>query len=501
MFAQKLLVLLMSNVVKIPIFFVSTILVARLLGPERLGVIAYVQAIVALLMIANDLSLNHTHVKRVSEGKDFVGCLRTYLTLKGATTVLTLVIFGIFVLLTTTGVFDVIQPEERSVFFVLFAAVLMNQSLNQLMITTFQAYQNVSIIAFVDGVSLIVFAISGVAILFWTDNLFYYSLTFIFKETVLFTLLLWFFWKTFRHQLTTFFQSRALFVGNYIRYALPQVVLIPLGLLNTHFDKVLIRTFLSTTQVGLYAASQRLSVITQFSKLFASLFLPELSRAHGAGELHTFSSKVVRAEKYLGLLFFSFALPLILFAPEVIFYTVGSAFADATPLLQVFLVYAVFDILVSPHRSVLYAAEKNRLNTLTALGGLVVFLSLSVLFIPESFLGVPGLGLGAMGIVLAQLIKTFGIFLLYKFFSWRFFQVTFSVDFVFYLAVALFVVVLDQSILEWGFFRRLLIDATCYVILIVLLRLLTRGDLHALKQILRPGSVREVVKQEFQVLD
>ncbi len=500
MFSQKLFLLLMSNVVKIPLFFVSTIFVARLLGPDRLGMITYLQAIVALLMIVNDLSLNHTHVKRVSEGKDFVGCVRTYLTLKGATTVLTLVIFGCFFLLSTTGVVQVIPPGERSLFLVLFVAVLINQSVSQLMITTFQAYQNVSVNAFVDGISQLVFAISGVLVLFFSGNLFWYSLTFLLKEVVLCGLLSYFFWKTFHHKLAPFFQSRALFLGNYVRYALPQMVLIPLGLVNTHFDKILIRSFLSVTQVGLYAASQRLSVITQFSKLFASLFLPELSRTHGAGKFQAFSYKVVRAEKYLSLLFFSLALPLILFAREVIHSTVGPAFAQAAPLLQVFLVYAVFDILVSPHRSVLYAAEKNRLNTLTALGGLVVFVSLSVFFIPDSFLGLPGLGLGAIGIILAQLVKTFGIFLLYKLFSHRHFHISFSFDFLFYLAVALFVMTVDQSLITWGYGWRILVDTTSYLGLLSALRLLTWEDVRLLRQTLRARSLREAIKQEFQVI-
>lgn len=498
MFGQKLTLLLLSNGFKIPLFLVSTILVARILGPERLGTIVYLQAIVALLMIVNDLSINHTHIKRVSEGKDFSGCLRTYLLLKGITTIFTLSLFALFIFLSMLGVIHVVEQKYFLIFIILTLSVIINQSANQIMLTTFQARQKVSILALVETVSLLFFSIVGVIILLLTNDLLLYSFTFLLKECLLFILLLFFFVKTFRHELLLFFRGRTFFIRNYLRYALPQMFLIPIGLLNAHFDKVLIRYFLSTYQVGLYAASQRLSIVTQFSKLFASLFFPELSRDYGGGQMVTFVQKVTQAEKYLCLFFFSLSLPLVLFSHDIILYSVGPDFTSATPLFQVFLIYAVFDILVSPHRSVLYASEKNNFNTFTAMGGLFVFLALSVLFVPKSFFGLPGLHLGAIGIILAQLIKTFIIFILYKFFSWRFFRIPFSWTFIPYMGLFALAIAVDQLIIHYGLILRIVIDLSSYLGLLALFKLMTRQDIRYILQKTHLKSVGSFVKDEFR---
>ncbi|MBI4256901.1 oligosaccharide flippase family protein [Candidatus Uhrbacteria bacterium] len=497
MLSQRLMLLFAGSALKVPVHIVLLLVVARLLGPERLGQIVYLQAVVAMLTIASDLSLGHTHVKRVSEGKDLGSCLRTYGFLKSVLGGITMLGLGGFFFLHQSGTLQIVEAPLLPIFVALAAAVFFNQFFNQLFLATFQAHQRVATMAMVETITLVIFAVSGIAVLLATNDLFFYSLTFLLREVVLFCLLVPLFIRAFGKDVWRALHERSTLVGSYLRYTSPQSFLVPLGLLNLHVDKLIVKALTSVYEVGLYAAAQRLSIIEHLSKVFASVFFPELSRDFGEGDMAAFSRKVLRAERFLWFVASCVCLPLFVFPQEAIVLTVGVQYAGAELLLPLFLVYSLLSIVTTPYRTVLYASEKNTLNTLTAVGGLVVFVGLSIWLVPQSLFGIQGLGLGAVGIILAQLIKTGLIFLFYKFLSWKFFSIRFSVGWVGYLGIFAGFAMLGTEFTSLSIITRFVLGVSVFGVVVWVLRLVTHEDLKNLRTAFRSKRLYASIREEF----
>ena len=79
--------------------FVSLFFVARLMGAEALGLVAFATSYIALFQNFSDLGYGTAHIKRVSEGKDLGICNGTYFTVKIILTILmcTIVVLSIVI--------------------------------------------------------------------------------------------------------------------------------------------------------------------------------------------------------------------------------------------------------------------------------------------------------------------------------------------------------------------------------------------------------------------
>ena len=92
MIARKVSLAFFSNVVTTGLGYISLFFVARYMGPEALGIIAFSLAYIGIFRSFSDLGFGSAHVKRVSEGKDLGVCNGTYFSAKMLLTVVMAII-------------------------------------------------------------------------------------------------------------------------------------------------------------------------------------------------------------------------------------------------------------------------------------------------------------------------------------------------------------------------------------------------------------------------
>ena len=82
MLGQKLLLGVYSQIFIRILQMLVTIIVARVVGPEVMGTIAFGLAFVTLFSFTSDLGLGAAHMKLISQGEDENECIGTFLRLK-----------------------------------------------------------------------------------------------------------------------------------------------------------------------------------------------------------------------------------------------------------------------------------------------------------------------------------------------------------------------------------------------------------------------------------
>ena len=73
--------------------------VARIVGPNVLGIVAFGLAFVSMFLFISDLGLSSAHMKLISEGQDEANCIATFARLK-------LILTGLFILVVLSVFFS-----------------------------------------------------------------------------------------------------------------------------------------------------------------------------------------------------------------------------------------------------------------------------------------------------------------------------------------------------------------------------------------------------------
>ena len=82
MLAQKLVLSYASKIAVQFIQMAAMFVVARIVGPNVLGTVAFGLAFVSMFLFVSDLGLSSAHMKLISEGQDEAKCIGTFGRLK-----------------------------------------------------------------------------------------------------------------------------------------------------------------------------------------------------------------------------------------------------------------------------------------------------------------------------------------------------------------------------------------------------------------------------------
>ncbi|MCX6165087.1 MAG: oligosaccharide flippase family protein [Ignavibacteriae bacterium] len=96
MIAQKLILSYYTRIAIQVLQMLGMLIVARILGPNVLGTIAFGLAFVSMFLFVSDLGLSSAHIKLVSEGQDEARCNGTFIRLKSLLVVLYVVVVVAF---------------------------------------------------------------------------------------------------------------------------------------------------------------------------------------------------------------------------------------------------------------------------------------------------------------------------------------------------------------------------------------------------------------------
>ena len=126
------------NIVQQAISVVSGIFVARIVGPDVLGLLAYASAFTGLFTAFSDFGLGTAHIKRLAEGRDLgEGMTVAWLSRGLSLLIMTTVVLGVY---WSHPPDSLVSGDGRVVFYLALVTLIVTQ-LTQVPWTTFTAFR------------------------------------------------------------------------------------------------------------------------------------------------------------------------------------------------------------------------------------------------------------------------------------------------------------------------------------------------------------------------
>lgn len=477
--------------------FVASVLVARVMGPTVVGIIAFAYAFVGMFEFLFDMGTGTAHIKRISEGRDYSRCLGAYAILKG---ILSCVALGV-VLAAYTFVYQYREgfqdQVQKTVIFIILGSVIVDQVF-MFYFNTFKAQLKFGKSQIIKSVKDIADALLIIAVVIFWRNIYALAVVHLLSEIIGagmgFSLLKN---KRIRKPDTSLLKS-------YVKFSIPMFAITVGWTVYQNIDKVMIRSFWPAADVGMYHVGYRICAFALLlgTSLNAILF-PTVSKLHGEGNILSIGEVLYKAERFTALLITPFALICAAFARPIILNVWGEAYLPVIPILRVLAVFTVLACMGYPLSAGIMGIGRIWAYFWLFMINLVVLVSSNLVFIPESVFGIKTFGLGALGAAWGTLVAIFLGYILRKFLLSRYIKINLSSRV--YIAPligclvggALWMVTrLEISLLESLYLLPIALAA--YFSLALLFRAMTVEDMRLIIRILKPSSTKNYLSDEFQ---
>jgi len=405
--AQKVAFSTGLNVIQQIIIAISSILVARWVGPDVLGLLAYATAYVGLFVAIADFGTGTAHVKRISEGRDHGQCMGTMWFLRVFFILLTVMVVCTVKAITHNSSF--ITSEGRWVFYLAVTTFVFTQ-LAQVPWATFVAHQNVlhkdmppTVIQ--GGMSLVRLAVAAI-------GLGAVGLAFVDMTTSI--LLLFVYIWLLRSVPVARPDKDSL--KSYLSFGAPVFLCSIFTGVGDKIDRILLQSMGGLAAVGQYSAGMRLGSVLQFlSQAVATLLFPSLSRAYANGNPGEAFDLCSRAERYLGLVLFPAMLGIVGVSRALTLLLLGQKYADTGSVFAFGTVAMIFLALTQPYRQIFGGAEK--MKAMVVLNCIFLVIQVASLFFFLKYFHVASFGLvgAASRAALATAVSSFMGALLWRF--------------------------------------------------------------------------------------
>ncbi|MGB9696403.1 MAG: oligosaccharide flippase family protein [Ignavibacteria bacterium] len=397
MLAQKLILSYFSKILIQLLQMVAMFIVARIVGPSVLGVVAFGLAFVSMFNIVADLGLSSAHIKLISEGQDESKCIGTFTRLKILLTIIyVLVTLSFF--LTQKYVFNV-QFDSKDQEIVIYIYLVIN-TISQLfyianstfagkteqakqdlpnIIQTF-AYQILRIVVVLLGFRAIGLSVSNLIAVILVIPIYVY----LFKG----------------YKIGKFDKSLA---KRYMNISLPVIVILISQTIVFNTDRVILQYLTNSEEVGYYAAGFSLS---QFIRLIESsaglLFFPLFSSHITNSEYERMNQSVKKYEKFN----FAFVLPLVavvsICSDLVVRVTLGQKFINTIPVLGIITISMYVSVINLPYINMITGKGLFRLSAGLYVMSVFFFILSAFIFVSPITLNLRGVGI-ALSLLMSNL--------------------------------------------------------------------------------------------------
>lgn len=375
-----------SKVITLILSFVTTLIVARVLGPEKFGVLNYTISIVGIFAIIANLGVDNIVYKEITKNKE------SREQILGSSIILKLLTGLIAILLLSVSLFFLNETTYIKFLILLLSISFLTQPFT-LLSYDFLKDKESFYVSIAQTVTSFVSSIFKIVITIVTGNLFYFLIILI-MENILIGAIYTFQIKKFKNRSITLKPTRKMIL-QITALSLPLVFYNAFDQIYSRIDQVMLRSYVDTKAVGLYSAAVRLTEVWYIipNILITSLF-PAL--IHSAPTQNEYRKRIKIFTT--ALLSFGLIISTITFflGKYIILILYGAEFIDTTPLLSVY----IFS-LIGSFLSILIFQDlfiNNKYKTLILIPGLIAVLNvvLNVILIPQK---------GSLGAALATVIS------------------------------------------------------------------------------------------------
>jgi O-antigen/teichoic acid export membrane protein len=358
--------------------FLTTILIARRLGPDALGILGFSMGLVGVLTALLVPGFAQAHQKRVAEGGDLGRCVGTMATLQvliqGAAFVIVLAAARWGSLVIPAGV------PLSVVLFVLGAQLLTNLAASLSIAFVGREWAVAHGATQVAGKGLR-FAATA-AVLVWTPDIRWVAAALLVEggsQIVVGAYIL-----IVRRGVALRRPDRVT-LRAYWTYARPLFITSPIGMLQDSLDRVLVARWAGLTAAGYYQVARTLwEILGTLNAYPFQLLFSRLSRLFTAGGASDAEARRLFASAMDRLLFIAVPVAFGLWALRrpVITVLYGDTFLPATAPLMVLILAALAQTAFNPYQFILYAIDQHSRFVPVVLLRLVVYLIAMVALIP-----------------------------------------------------------------------------------------------------------------------
>lgn len=493
MLKQKFVLSYASQLIIQFLSIVASIVIARVAGPNVMGKITFGLSYVNMFGFLTQLGLGAAHIKLVSEGQPLDKCLGTYIRLITYTTSLFVIVTLSFFLIQKYGFkvdFEGFQTEYCIYTSILVAVITSAIAVTQ---TTFaaniqQAKQDIPNIAvnIISTVAKITIVLLGFRVLMLAS------------WNVVHTVML---------LGVSVFLLRKQVIGEYDKelakkYFAISAPLLLVGISNSlimNLDKVLLKFFVSATEVGYYGASFRIGGFIQLIAVnIGALFFPLFSSYIAKGELAELKAKVNQYHRISLIFVLPFVLFIMIFSSTIVRLLLGKLYEPSViPMAIITLALYVFTNSI-PYGNILIAAGRYKRAAINQVYVFIVYLIMLVTLTHPALLN-----LKSVGTALALLAMYCVSYWVNRFSTKDVVKIKINTDELKIVMVALIAFtafgIIYQHIMGNLIFEAL-IGVAFFVTLygtLLITGIVSKNDVRFLKQALNPQQMRDYIKTEL----
>jgi len=381
--------------------FITTLVIARDLGPEEYGTYAFLVAISASITVFLDLGTSNafqTFICQKERGKTF---LFSYACWQLFQFLLMLLVVGI--VFPEALLNKIFLGENKDLVLLALAAVFMQQQAWTTMVKVGESKRltqkvqlltlSIAVVHFLLIIGLWVGEALSVHLLLWL----------VFIEHLIFLPVAW---KALLVAETEdgVFDGRSV-LQEYITYCFPLVFYSFLGGGFNFIDRWLLQNYGGSTQQGIYEVGLRIGVVSLLVTMsILNIFWKEISEAKENGNLEQMRILYFKCSRFLftvGALSAGFLIP---WSEEIIGLLLGPSYIESSPVLVAILIYSAFRSLGILNVSMMLATSKTKANVIfgSILGTVSIPCTYFVLAPKNVYIS--GLELGSLGLSIKMLV-------------------------------------------------------------------------------------------------
>jgi O-antigen/teichoic acid export membrane protein len=351
MLGQKSLTIFAGQWIGYALQLASSVIAARILGPEAIGRMAFAFGVIGLFLMVTAFGFSQAHMKKVAEGMDLGLCLGTYLSLVAALNALALLL-GL-------AAYPWLRPHlggstEQAAFFLFFIYFVIS-NFGTALTQTFWARQEL-----VKGAMTIVFSraarlVSMAAVLWMWPNLISLAACLLLESVVLVASGL------FMMPRVRIIPPTRASLMSYWKFTQPVSLSSFLGMLNESLDRVVLGRNFPGAPVGHYNVARNiLEAIKTIPAAVSTALLPGLTKALAQGGTLAVRAQFDSVYRRLLLLTTPLAALGVFWSSRIVRFLYGPAYAPAASALAVFFVVFWLICLTLLYNYILYAGEAHR---------------------------------------------------------------------------------------------------------------------------------------------
>lgn len=368
--------MLTDKLIKMGVILLINILVARYLGPESFGFLAYAISLVALFAIATHMGLSGLVIKELVSFPEESGKILTtvfYIKLFGA-------IIGFFILL---GI-NIYTEELYSINFFVLLVISSSIFLRPFEVIDFWFLANVQAkySAITNTIALIIISILKALLVYASMNLLWFALADFTQALLLAVIFIYFLYKKIKLPIATL-----KFSPDKAKYLLSKSWMIMLGslfaIIYLKIDQIMLKWMVGNESVGIYAIASSLSEVWYFlpAIIVTSLFpkIIEMKENNTAN----YNNRLQQLFDFLFIMAFSLAIFVSFIANDLILFLYGEQYIESGVILSIHIWAGIFIFMRALFSKWIIIEDVLMFSLITQGFGALINVVLNLILIPQ----------------------------------------------------------------------------------------------------------------------